>query len=99
MPALLQAMDLQRADLRNIILNSAGPTFENTLVPLEDSGRALNRVTSILHTYTSSMNDKAVQADERDMAPILAAFENEIVQNAELFARIKEVWGMRSNGR
>ena len=41
------------------------------------------------------MNDKPMQALEAEMAPILAAFSDEIVQNPQLFARIKAVYDGR----
>ena len=72
-PALALGMDLQRAELAAIVANPEAPAFENTLLPLEDSGRPLSRVTSILRTYAASMNDKAMQAVEKETAPMLAA--------------------------
>ncbi len=98
-PAILKAMDLQRAEIAAIVGNAEAPTFENTLVTLEDSGRPLGRVTSILRTLTSAKNDKAMQAVEQEMAPVLAAFEDEIVQNVPLFQRIKAVWDGRANAK
>jgi peptidyl-dipeptidase Dcp len=95
-PAILKGMDLQRAEIAAIVAKAEAPTFENTLAALEDSGRPLGRATSILRTFTSSMNDKAMQAVEKEMAPILAAYEDEIVQNAALFQRIKAVWDGRA---
>jgi peptidyl-dipeptidase Dcp len=81
---------------RAIVANPEAPTFENTLAALQDSGRPFGRVTSIMHTYTSTMNDKAMQEVEKEMAPILAAYEDEIVQNTALFQRIKAVLGRTS---
>ena len=98
-PAILKAMDMQRAEIAAIVGNTDAPTFENTLVALEDSGRPLGRVTSILRTFTSAKNDKAMQAVEQEMAPVLAAFEDEIVQNEALFQRIKAVWDGRAEAK
>jgi peptidyl-dipeptidase Dcp len=98
-PAILKAMDLQRAEIAALVANPEQANFQNTLVALEDSGRPFGRVTSILRTYTSSMNDKAMQEVEKEMAPILAAYEDEIVQNAALFQRIKTVWDGRATAK
>ena len=98
-PAILKAMDMQRAEIAAIVGNTDAPTFENTLVALEDSGRPLGRATSILRTFTSAKNDKAMQAVEQEMAPVLAAFEDEIVQNEALFQRIKAVWDGRAEAK
>lgn len=98
-PALLKAMDLQRKELAAIVAVKAAPTFENTIVPLEDSGRAFNRAQVLLGIYTSTMADKAMQAVETEMAPILAAYADEVVQNEALFARIKAVYDGRATAK
>ena len=36
----------------------------------------------VYDVFTSTMNDKAMQAVEKEMAPVLAAFSDEIIQNA-----------------
>src|SRR5262249_10539479 len=49
--------------------------------------------------YTSTLADKEVQKMEERMAPILAAYDDEITQNAELFARIKAVYDGRAKAK
>ncbi len=95
-PALLKAMDLKRAEIAAIVGNTAAPTFENTIAALEDAGRPFNRVTSLFHIYRGTMSDKAVQKLDEEMAPILAAFRDEIIQNQALFDRIKTVYERRT---
>ncbi len=94
-PALMKAMDLQRAELAAIAAVKEPATFDNTILALEDSGRAFNRVGSVFGVYRSTMNDKPMQQIEQEMAPILAAFQDEITQNELLFARIKAVYDGR----
>ncbi len=89
--ALAAAMDLRRAEIRAITESPEPPTFANTILALENSGRAFARVASLFETYTSTMNDKPTQELEQEMAPVLAAFADELTQNAALFARIAEV--------
>src|SRR6476660_2362256 len=50
-PALLKAMDLQSAEIAAITAHTDAPTFENTLAPLEDSGRPLNRAQTVFSIY------------------------------------------------
>ncbi|MGD0192147.1 MAG: M3 family metallopeptidase [Rhizomicrobium sp.] len=94
-PALLAGMEQNRADIAAIVSNPNAPNFENTIAALEDAGRPLDRVRAIYHIYTSTMNDKTVQAVETEMAPVLAAFSDEVIQNAALFARVKAVYDSR----
>ena len=94
-PALEAAMAQQLAEIDRIANDPAAPTFENTIAALERTGRTLDRVSTIYGIYTSTMNDDAVQAVEREMAPKLAAFSDQITQNEKLFARIAAVYDAR----
>jgi peptidyl-dipeptidase Dcp len=89
--ALLAAIDQNRAEIEAIAANPEAPTFANTIAALEDSGRALSRVSAVYGVFTSTMNDAAMQTVEQEMAPVLAAFFDEVIQNGALFARIKAV--------
>ena len=91
-PALLKGMDLHRAELKAITDNAKPATFENTCVPFEDSARPFNRASVLMGVYTSTMNDKEMQAVETEMSPVLAAYGDEVIQNEALFARIKTVY-------
>jgi peptidyl-dipeptidase Dcp len=94
-PALLKAMDLQRAEIAAIAGAKDAATFANTIAAMEDSGRSFMRASNIFSVHRSTMNDKAMQKLEEEMAPVLAAFSDEIVQNGPLFARIKAVYDGR----
>ncbi len=87
-PALDAAMAENLAEDDRIAKDPAAPTFDNTIAALERAGHALDRVTAVYEIYTSTMNDDEVQAIEREMAPKLAAFNDQIVQNKKLFERI-----------
>lgn len=91
-PALSAAMDEKRREIAAIADDPSPPTFENTIVALERAGRTFERVETIYDVWSTSMNDAAFQAVEREMAPKLAAFEDEITQNARLFARVEAVY-------
>ncbi|HWA63172.1 MAG TPA: M3 family metallopeptidase [Caulobacteraceae bacterium] len=90
-PAIEAGIEAQRAEITAIATNKAPPTFENTVAALEDAGRPLGRVLTYFYVYTSTLNDKPMQAIEKEMSPVLAAAQDEVVQNAALFARIKAV--------
>ena len=94
-PALLAGIEENRAEIAAIADNPAPPTFANTIAALEDSGRALHRVGVVFGVFASTLNDKAMQAVEMEMAPVLAAFSDEVIHNAALFARVKAVYEAR----
>ena len=96
-PSVERGMDLKRVEIAAIAGNSAAPDFENTFAALDNSGRPFGRATRIFRIYTLTMNDQRMQAIETELAPMLSAFDDEIVQNEALFARLKTVYDARAN--
>ena len=94
-PALEAAMTQQLAEIDRIASDPAAPTFENTIAAMERTGRTLDRAATVYGIYSSTLNDDAVQAVEREMAPKLAAFSDQITQNQPLFERIAKVYDTR----
>lgn len=90
-PALLRAMELMRGEVAAIAANPAPASFDNTVLALEAAGRALSRASNVFGVYTSTLAGDDVLQLEQDMAPVFAAFHDEIRQNAALFARIRAV--------
>ncbi|MGY3088666.1 peptidyl-dipeptidase Dcp [Hymenobacter sp. UYAg731] len=91
-PALEAAMAENLAEINAIATNPAAPTFENTIAAMERSGRTLDRVQAAYGVWSSTLNDKAFSAVETEMAPKLAAFSDQITQNAALFKRIEALY-------
>jgi len=91
-PALEAAMAENLAELDKIATNSAAPTFENTIVAMERAGQTLDRVSTIYNVWGSTMASLEFQAVQREMAPKLAAFSDQITQNEPLFKRIEAVY-------
>jgi peptidyl-dipeptidase Dcp len=98
-PAMMKAMDLNRAELAAITASKQPATFANTIVPLQDAGRPFGRVGGLFNIYSSTLMDKQMQALELELAPVLAAFNDEIVQNEALFARAKAVYDGRAQAK
>ena len=94
-PALEAGMAQNLAEVDRIANDPAAPTFENTIAAMERAGRTLDRVGTVYGIYSSTLNDDAVQAVEREMAPKLAAFSDQITQNSKLFERIAKVYDAR----
>jgi peptidyl-dipeptidase Dcp len=84
-PALETAMSENLGEVQSIASNPAAPTFENTIVALETSGRTLERVQTVYNVWGSTMNGPEFQVIQRTMAPKLAAFNDQITQNELLF--------------
>ena len=98
-PALEAAMTEQLAEADRIAKDPAAPTFENTLVALERTGRTLDRVTTLYGVWGATMNGPEFQAVQREMAPKLAAFNDKITQNEGLFRRIEAIYNSPRKSR
>jgi peptidyl-dipeptidase Dcp len=91
-PALEAAMAEQLAEIQRIANNPAPADFENTIAALERAGGTLDRVTTLYGVWGSTMSSPEYQVVQREMAPRLAAFADQITQNEALFKRIEAVY-------
>jgi peptidyl-dipeptidase Dcp len=91
-PALEAGMTENLAEIEKIANNPAAPDFENTIVALERTGQALDRVGTLYGVWGATMASPEYQAVQREMAPRLAAFQDQITQNEPLFKRIEAVY-------
>ncbi|HSJ30139.1 MAG TPA: M3 family metallopeptidase [Longimicrobiales bacterium] len=89
--AFRSGIDARRAEIRAITDDPEPPTFENTVVPLQDAGRQLSRVNTVFSVMTSSMSTPEYQALDREWSQRLAAAADEITFDEALFARISTV--------
>ena len=87
-PAYDRALAEHASEIAAIAGNAAEPSFANTIGALEDSGQLLRKVEAVFGNLAASHTNDAIQAIERDMAPILAKHWNDVYLNAELFSRI-----------
>ena len=97
-PALEAGMAENLVEVDRIANDPAPATFENTIVALERAGRTLDRVQTIYGIFGSTMNGPEVQAVQREMAPRLSAFSDQIIQNEALFKRIEMVYNSSKSG-
>jgi len=73
------------------IIASGEPTFENTIVALEKSGRTLTRMLLVFYNKSSSDTNDNLDAIEEEIAPKLSAHQDAITLNPALFGRIKSL--------
>jgi peptidyl-dipeptidase Dcp len=88
-PAFERGIEEQLAELRQITANLEAPTFANTLVPLERSGQTLARVAHVFFNKCSADSTDFTNDLEEKMAPKLAAHEDALRLDADLYARIR----------
>ncbi len=89
LPAFEAAFAAHKAEIANITRVRSMPTFENTMVPLEESGRLLGDVASTFYTVSSADATEDIQAIEEELAPLMSAHQDSIQLDAQLYWRIK----------
>jgi len=97
MPAYERAFAEHEAEIAAIAGQQSPPTFDNTIVALENAGRALQRVDDIFGQLVGTDSTEELLAIERDISPRTAAHWNKVRMNAELFARIDALHGKRDS--
>src|SRR3954452_1307651 len=93
--ALLAGMAEQRAEVAAIVGSDEPPTFENTVVALERSGRLLSRAGLVFGNLASSLSTPRLREIERELAPLESAHSDAIRLDPALFARIDAVHSAR----
>src|SRR6476659_3428577 len=91
-PALEAAMAENLGEVDKVAKDPAAPTFANTIVPLETAGHTFDRVSTIYGIWAGTMSTPEFQAVQREMAPKLAAFNDQITQNEPLFKKIETIY-------
>ena len=95
-PAMLEGMKRQQAEIDAITANPKAPTFENTLVALDMSGQLLGEVGNVFYSLLTAATSREMQDLANELAPLLAAHQDNIALNEKLFARVKAVYDRRA---
>ena len=94
-PAMEEGMREQLKEVELVANNSEKPTFENSIVALERTGRLLDRAERTFENLNACNTNPTLQKIETEIAPKLAAHRDAIHLNSKLFARIQEVYDRR----
>lgn len=96
-PAIEAGMAEQKREIEAIARSEVAPTFDNTIVALEQSGQLLTRATSVFYNLTSSHTNPDLEALRTDLAPKLSAHSDSIYLDSELFGRVNALHQKRAS--
>lgn len=96
LPAIKQGIAEQKAEIAAIASNSAAPTFENTILAMEQSGALLNRVMMVFGSLNECDNTPEMDAIADEALPLYSAAQDEIMMNDKLFQRVKTLYDNRN---
>lgn len=97
MPAFQAGMKAQLEEIDAIVNNPEAPTFENTIVALDHSGRLLERVAGVFYNLVECDGTDDMLALSEELQPIMSEHSLNISLNEKLFARIQQVWQQCQN--
>jgi peptidyl-dipeptidase Dcp len=89
--AFIRGMEEQETEIEAIIHNSELPSFQNTIVAFDASGRLLNKAATLFFAESSANGTKEILELESEMIPLLAQHSDKIMMNPDLFVKIKQV--------
>lgn len=95
-PAFEKGMADGRKDIDRILNSKEVPTFDNTVVALDNAGELLNDVSNVFFSQASANTNDSLKQIEVEISPKLAAFNDEIRLNPELFNKVKYVYDNQS---
>jgi len=94
-PAMVQGMAEQRAEIEAIASNAELPTFENTVVAMEQSGQLLDRSARVFFGLSSAHTNDDIEAIQVRMSPQFAEHGDAILLDSRLFKRIDALYRKR----
>ncbi|WP_299120149.1 M3 family metallopeptidase [uncultured Tenacibaculum sp.] len=92
MPAILEGMKVQNEEIAKIVENKEVPTFENTILALEESSKTLDNVTAVFYALAGANTNDTIKDIQKELAPKFSKHNDDILLNTELFAKIKTVY-------
>ncbi|MDQ6689184.1 MAG: peptidyl-dipeptidase Dcp [Gemmatimonadota bacterium] len=96
-PALEEGMRQQLAEIDAIAKQTQPPTFDNTIVAMERSGALLNRASKAFFGVVAANTNDTLQKVQEIIAPKIAAHNDAIYLNDQLFQRVKSIYDRRTS--
>lgn len=91
-PAIDRGISLAQKEIEAIVSNPEAPTFENTIVALENSGKDLNRVLGVYFALLECNSDNEMMEMSMDISSKLSDYSSSIILNEPLWKRVRAVW-------
>ena len=97
LPALQAGIDQQNAEIEAIVANEETPTFDNTILALDRSGRTLDKVAAVYFALSESNSSEEMQEMGDQFESLYQAHADEIMMNDGLFDRVKYLYDRRDS--
>lgn len=97
-PAFLAGIEEQNQEIKTIVENPDEPTFENTIVALDNSGEILDRVSGVFFALTEADTNEQLMALETKFAAMLSEHNDNIFLNQDLYKKVAAIHEKEADG-
>jgi peptidyl-dipeptidase Dcp len=80
-PAILEGIKRHQAEIDAIANNPAAPTFDNTILAMENAGELLSEANRVFGNYNSANTNEQIQTIAKEIAPEMSAHGDNISLN------------------
>lgn len=94
-PAFTKGIEEARADIQAIVSNPDTPTFENTIVAMDNAGATLERVSRVFFGVSEADSSPALEEIAEVVTPMVSRYSDEVSMNQGLFDRVKYLYDNR----
>ena len=96
MPAFIEGMKQQKAEIEAICANTETPTFENTIWAYDKSGELFSKVAGVFFNLMECMSSDEMMKIAEEVSPLISTHGDDIAMNPVLFQKIKYVYDHRA---
>ena len=97
LPAFIEGMKQQKAEIDSIAGIKEEPTFDNTILAFDKSGKLLTKVSSVFFNLADANTSEQMQNLAAKINPMLSKHSDDIYLNENLFKRIKTIYDKRKD--
>ena len=91
-PAFTKGVEEARADIAAIVANEETPTFENTIVAMDNAGATLDRVSRVFFSLSEADSSPEMEEIAKTVTPMISRYYDEVSMNDSLFNRVKYLY-------
>lgn len=91
-PAFDAGIKEAKASIDSIVANPEAPTFENTILALDNLSPTLDRVVSVLFALAEADSSPELTEVNEKLMPRYTAFNDDLMMNAKLFERVRVLY-------
>jgi peptidyl-dipeptidase Dcp len=96
-PAIEKGIAIHNSEIKAIVSNKEAPTFDNTILALEYSGKDIQKASMVFFNLMEANTNEELQKIAKELSPKLSVHQDDILLNDQLFARVKSVYDQKEN--